>query len=359
MDRALELAARAYGCTSPNPMVGAVLTSGGVLAGEGFHARAGTPHAEPLALAEFQQNNSANSDCGDDLTLYVNMEPCAHHGRTPPCVEAIVAAPIRRVVAALEDPDPRVAGRGFELLRTHGIEVEIGCQAAAARELNHIFLGRLERNRPFVALKVARASDGSIAARDGAPIAITGDEARVHTHRLRAGHDAILIGVETLRRDRPRLDLRMHRGPGRAPRRVVVDPTLRAEPAWLWPGDAVRPLVLTTAAARDSRGRGFDSVADLVAVPQRADGALEVAAIPPVLAAHDLWSVLVEGGGRTHAAFLAAGVWDRMYVYSQTGPAVAGLPWAANAVWRAANAALLRTEVLGRDRLAVFEPRQD
>jgi len=359
MDRALELAAHAYGCTSPNPMVGAVVTAGGRLAGEGFHARAGASHAEPLAISAFKRTISPKIDCGDDLVLYVNMEPCAHHGRTPPCAEAIVAAGIQRVVAALQDPDPRVAGRGFDHLRAHGVLVEIGCRARAARELNHIFLVRQERGRPFVALKIARTSDGSIAAIDGAPIAITGDLARAHAHRLRAGHDAILIGVETLRRDQPRLDIRLHRGPGRAPRRVVIDPTLRAEPAWLWPDDAIRPLVFTTAAARAARGRAFDSVADLAVLPQRAAGALDVGAIPSMLAAHDLWSVLVEGGGRTHAAFLAAGVWDRMYVYSQTGPAVAGLAWAADAAWRAVNAALLRTEALGSDQLAVFEPRQD
>ena len=357
MDRALALAARAYGCTSPNPMVGAVVVVGEAVAGEGFHARAGEPHAEPLAIERAGRMLAPNPP--PDVTLYVNLEPCAHHGRTPPCTAAILAAGIPRVVVAILDPDARVAGNGIEILRAHGVEVEVGCRAGAARELNHLFLRRQGRGRPFVALKVARASDGSVAAADGSPVAITGEMARAHVHRLRAGHDAILIGVETLRRDRPRLDIRLYSGPGRAPRRVVIDPRLRADPAWLWPGEAVRPVVLTSAAARAARGRDFDAVADLVPLPQRPDGTLDVAAIPAALAQLDLWSVLVEGGGRTHRSFLEAGLWDRMYVYSRPGPGIAGLAWEAEASWKAATTVALYTETLGVDRLEIFEPGQD
>jgi diaminohydroxyphosphoribosylaminopyrimidine deaminase/5-amino-6-(5-phosphoribosylamino)uracil reductase len=355
LDRALELAASAYGCTSPNPMVGAVVVRDGEILGTAAHQRAGAPHAEPQALAAAFEADVSTATSSREWTLYLNLEPCAHHGRTPPCVEAIVKAPVRRVVASLVDPDPRVAGRGFERLRGAGIAVDIGGRAALAAELNHVFIGRQRRGRPFVALKVALAADGSIAAADGSPVAITGETARRHVHRLRAGLDAILVGVETLRRDRPRLDRRLDDGPGRAPRRLVLDPDLRADPEWLWPGEP-RGVLFCKAGARDARGTRLAQVADLVTLPECGTG-LDLAALPDALVQLDLASVLVEGGGRTHRACLEAGLWDRMYVYRNPRLALGGLPWAAAPAWDAARAGLAphaRRDLDG-DELEIWE----
>lgn len=354
MDRALALAALAHGQTSPNPLVGAVVVRGETPLGEAFHRRAGLPHAEPQALELARASTEAIVASKRDWTLYVNLEPCAHHGRTPPCVEAIIGAPVERVVAALLDPDPRTAGKGAARLRAAGVQVDVGCRKQQAAELNHVFVARQLRGRPYVALKVALSADGCSGAAGGGPAPITGPEARRHTHRLRAGLDAILVGVETLRRDRPRLDTRLHEGPASTPRRIVVDPDLRSEPEWLWPGEA-RPVLFCSQSARDARGARLDRSADLVALPDGERG-LDLQALPEALAALDLWSVLVEGGGRTHRAFLAAGIWDRMYVYRNPGLVLRGLSWAAAEAWERASDGLRpwREEALGADRLEVF-----
>ena len=271
MDHALALAARAYGQTSPNPMVGAVVVHRGEVIGEGFHARAGLPHAEPQALEAARRRVDPAEDSPREWALYVNLEPCVHHGRTPPCVEAILASPVGRVVIAHVDPDPRIAGRGIERLRAAGIRVDVGCREREALELNHVFVARQRRGHAFAALKVALSADGCIAAADGSPAPITGPEARAHVHRLRAGLDAILIGVETLRRDRPHLDRRLHSGAGSTPRRLVFDPELRSEPEWLWPGEP-RPVLFCSRQALDARGARLERKADLVPLPGTASG---------------------------------------------------------------------------------------
>jgi diaminohydroxyphosphoribosylaminopyrimidine deaminase/5-amino-6-(5-phosphoribosylamino)uracil reductase len=350
MRRALELAARAYGVTSPNPMVGAVLTQNGRIVGEGFHRAAGEPHAEPLALAAAHAQAVEGQGA---LTLYVNLEPCCHTGRTPPCVDTILAAPVERVVAAMLDPNPRVAGRGVALLRQQGVRVDVGCCEREAAELNHIFVARQRRGRPFVALKVALSADGCIAARDGARVQITGDVARRHTHRVRAGCDAILVGVETLGRDRPLLDRRLYDGPGRAPRRVVLDPHLRSRAEWLWPHGA-RPL-LFCAEESLGRARALEAVAEIVALPY--DGTrLDLDALLRHLERLQLWSVLVEGGAHTHTAFLDLEMWDRMLLYRNPSYALLGLEWHAAGAWSRERKGAKRVErrTLGGDTLEVF-----
>lgn len=354
MARVLQLAATAYGETSPNPLVGALVTHGETVVGEGVHRRAGGSHAEPLALDAARANGAFEASSGSSLTLYVNLEPCAHRGRTPPCVAAILATPVGRIVAAHVDPDPRVAGRGLDVLRAAGRRVEVGCLAAEAAELNHVFVARQRRRRPFVALKVALAADGSIAAADGTPLGITGGAARRHAHRLRAGLDAVLIGVETLSTDRPRLDRRLYDGPGRDPRRVVIDPNLRAEPAWLWP-QGERAVLVCDEAAPTERAARLADVADLVRVP-RLPGGLDLAVALRVLESLGVYSLLVEGGGRTHAAFLGAGLWDRVYVYRNLGLRPAGRAWEAAAAWahHAAGLAPPARLDLDGDRLEVW-----
>jgi len=354
LDRTLALAAQAYGETSPNPLVGAVVTHQERVLGEAFHPRAGAPHAEPQALAQALASSIETAVSHREWTLYVNLEPCTHQGRTPPCVEAILQSPVRRVVVPLVDPDPRVAGRGIATLRAAGLQVDFGCRAAEAAELNHVFIGRQRRGRPFVALKVALSADGCISRADGRPTQITGAEAQRHAHRLRAGLDAILIGVETLRRDRPRLDRRFYAGPGRAPRRLVIDPELRTEPEWLWPGEAPA-VVFCSRPARDRRGARFAGRAELLSLPAGRSG-LDLHALVEGLPELGVWSLLVEGGGRTHREFLAEGLWDRFYLYRNPGVELDGLYWVASDLWAGAAAGLepLHREDLGADRLTVY-----
>jgi diaminohydroxyphosphoribosylaminopyrimidine deaminase/5-amino-6-(5-phosphoribosylamino)uracil reductase len=353
MDQALDLAVEAYGLTSPNPLVGAVVVREGTAIGIGYHRRAGEPHAEPQAL-EAARRHVTDPTSAKDWTLYVNLEPCVHQGRTPPCIDAILAAPVGRVVVAHVDPDPRVAGRGIARLRDAGIEVEVGCLGTEAAELNHVFIARQHRRRPYVALKVALSADGCIAGVEGERVAVTGDGALLHAHGLRAELDAIMVGVETLRRDRPRLDRRLHLGPGSTPRRLVVDPDLRSDPEWLWPGESPGVLFCRRSAL-EARGARLAEVAQLVALPEREDR-LDLEALLAGLGDLGLWSVLVEGGGRTHRAFLEQGLWDRMYVYRNPTLQLGGLPWAAAPAWSAATGDLTphRKLTLGHDELDVF-----
>jgi diaminohydroxyphosphoribosylaminopyrimidine deaminase/5-amino-6-(5-phosphoribosylamino)uracil reductase len=351
MQRALACAARAWGETSPNPMVGAVLARGDRVLGEAWHSRAGQPHAEPQVLQVLRKPSDVEPAGSEgDLTLYVNLEPCNHVGRTPPCTETILASPVRQVVVSMPDPDPRVSGRGIERLRAAGVEVRVGVLERPARELNHAYLGRQLRGRPFIALKVALSADGCIAGAQKQPVRITGDSARRHTHEVRAGMDAILVGIETLRLDRPRLDCRLATHRQNVPRRLILDPGLRLQDAWLRPG-AETPLVLCSAAALLSlpaaRRRQLEERVQLQVVPGRRDH-LDLQALPDLLAAHNLWSVLVEGGGDTHRRFLDADLWDRMYVYRNESLRLHGLPWSAASLWESrSEAILLRTERLG------------
>ena len=236
MRRALQLAALAEGRTSPNPLVGAVvLDAEGTLVGEGFHARAGEPHAEVGALA--QAGSRARGG-----TLVVTLEPCCHQGRTPPCSQAVIAAGLARVVVAMRDPDPRVAGRGLAELRAAGLEVISGVCEAEARALNRAFIHRLETGRPIGILKWAMSLDGRTALPNGASQWISGPEARAWVHRLRAGCDAVIVGGGTVRADDPLLTSRGHRHP--EPLRVVLSHSLRLpDRARLWDTTTAPTLV--------------------------------------------------------------------------------------------------------------------
>lgn len=339
MLRALDCAAQAWGQTSPNPMVGAVLARGDEVLAQSWHRRAGEAHAEPQVLSAVAPIGSSvdlPSGSIDDLVLYVNLEPCNHVGRTPPCTEAILASGIKRVVVSLLDPDQRVRGAGVERLRQAGLQVEVGVLADRARELNHVFLGRQLRQRAFLALKVALSADGCIATADGQPAAITNEQARRHTHHVRAGLDAILVGIETIKRDRPRLDCRLtpeHQAP---PRRLILDPALRLQPDWLHAG-AERPMVLCSAEAllrltADER-HAWESQVEFQVLPGTRNH-LQLQDLSEVLAAHSLWSVLVEGGGDTHRRFLEAGLWDRMYLYRNETLHLQGTLWSAADAWQ-------------------------
>ena len=296
IDRALQLAAQADYRTSPNPMVGAVVADRhGNFVGEGFHRRAGEPHAEVLALQQA-------GDRARGGTLYVNLEPCAHRGRTPPCSEAIIAAGIRRVSASMLDPDQRVRGRGVEALRAAGVDVDVGAEEERALRLNEFFVKHRTTGLPFVTAKFAMSLDGKIATRTGRSRWISGAAAREHAHLLRHQHDAVLVGVGTVLADDPELTSRLQNA--RQPLRVVLDSNLRT------PASArVLPALVATTAGGELPG------AELLRLPSDSAGRVDARALLEELGRRDVLSVLVEGGAEIHAALLAAGLVDKVVAY--------------------------------------------
>lgn len=308
MRRALELAEAAIGLTEPNPRVGCVIAGEGWTA-EGHTQRAGEAHAEVMALraALAQGRSTAGS------TAYVTLEPCAHHGRTPPCCDALIAAGVGRVVVALDDPFPQVAGEGLRRLRAAGIRVDSGLMAEPAREMNIGFLSRVTRGRPFVRVKVAASMDGRTALDDGSSQWITSPEARADGHHWRRRAGAVLTGIGTVLADDPRLDVREAPTP-RQPLRVVLDSHLRIPPGarLLQPPGEV--LIYTgeegTAAAAALRDRG----ATVAALPLRHDG-LDLGKVLGDLAARGINELHVEAGARLNAALLHAGLVDELLLY--------------------------------------------
>lgn len=307
--RAIELAARAGRAAAPNPRVGAVVARDALVLGEGWHHRAGEAHAEVLALG-------AAGAAARGAVLYTSLEPCDHTGRTPPCTEAIVAAGIARVVVAAGDPDPRVSGRGLARLRAAGLAVE--CAGAAARDaaerVNEDYLVHRRAGRAFAALKVAATLDGRIAERGGRSQWITGEAARARGRALRDLYGAILVGAETVAQDDPQL-LPPPRADAPLFLRCVIDGTLRTSPAArLFADAATAPVVIFTRpdAPAPRRAALERAGAETVALGPPG-GPIPPEAILRELGRRGVLGVLVEGGGRTHGAFLAAGVADKLY----------------------------------------------
>jgi diaminohydroxyphosphoribosylaminopyrimidine deaminase/5-amino-6-(5-phosphoribosylamino)uracil reductase len=310
MRRALGLAERARGLTSPNPLVGAAVVADGVVIGEGFHEAAGRPHAETVALA-------AAGHHARGATLYVTLEPCAHHGRTPPCAPAVVAAGVRRVVIATGDPDPRVNGRGLEILRSAGVDVVVGVLGDEAVRQNRVFFTSSRQGRPHVTLKAAMTLDGRIADVHGTSQWITGEAARREAHRLRSEVDAIIVGVETALRDDPALTVRLERSWPREPYRVVLDTSARTPPAarLISSGTPSRAVVVVGAHAPAERMRGLEATGATVVRVSERDARVDVQEMLAALFARDVRGVLVEGGSEVNAAFLEAGLVDRVAIF--------------------------------------------
>lgn len=312
-ERVFELAERGRYSTSPNPRVGAVVVSpGGEIVGEGWHDRAGGPHAEVVALAEAGSRARG-------ATVVLNLEPCAHEGRTPPCAGALVEAGVARVVFSTLDPDPRTAGKGREWLRSAGVESEAGLFDARAERLNEPFLVSVRSGRPFVHLKWAVSLDGRIATATGESRWITGEEARADGMRLREECDAILVGAGTVLADDPFLTRRAGLNRSILPhRRVVVDGRLRVGAhARVFSPEAAGEAWLATAVKEDDprldpfRERGVR----LLSLPSGGAGRVDLSALLSVLAAHEVRSLLVEGGGETAWGFVEAHLADRVTAY--------------------------------------------
>ncbi len=312
MRRALELAEHGRGLTSPNPMVGAVVvTPGGEVVGEGFHARAGGPHAEIEALR-------AAGARARGATLYVTLEPCSHQGRTPPCAPALIQAGIVRVVAAVGDPNPLVSGHGFDELRAAGIDVVIGAGAADAERQNRVFLTAMRERRPHVTLKAGMTLDGKIADLHGVSQWITGEAARHRAHSLRSESDAIVVGIGTVLRDDPELTVRLGQPWPREPLRVVLDTAART-PAGARVIRAGRPSCAVIAVGADApqqRVRDLAASGATVVSCGTRDGRVDPGALLTELFAREVRAVLVEGGGEVHGAFLDAGLVDRVALFA-------------------------------------------
>lgn len=305
MALALRLAERGLYTTSPNPRVGCVIVVDGGIVGEGWHERAGEPHAEINALR--QAGGAAQG-----ATAYVTLEPCSHHGRTPPCADALAAAGVARVVTAMEDPNPLVAGAGLRRLREAGIRVESGLLQAEAAELNLGFVSRMTRGRPWIRIKTASSLDGKTALEDGTSFWITGDDARRDGHHFRARSCAVLTGLGTILADDPQMTVRAVET-SRQPLRVVVDSALRMP-------SSARILAggnILVAGAFDDRpriARLEDAGAEVVLLPG-ANGRVDLAALAAELGRRGMNEVLVESGATLNGALLQAGLVDELLMY--------------------------------------------
>ncbi len=358
MDQAIRVSRRALGDTAENPPVGCVIVKDGRVIGTGHTCCGGRPHAETQALA-------MAGEAARGADVYVTLEPCAHHGRTPPCAEALAEAGVARVFVAVEDPDARVAGRGLEILREAGIEVHTGLLAEKAREVLAGYLMRKQEGRPRVTLKLAVSRDGFIAATPGAPTAITGAPARHWAHLMRAQSDAILVGVDTVIADDPMLTCRLPGLERRSPVRVVLDSRLRIPKgaALLHTPDAAPTWIATTMAGRE---RARQIVAEcphvrILALPHDAKGRVDLPALLKRLAEEGISNLLVEGGAQVARSFVEQELVDAVALFEapekELGggvPALAGLPLSR---LMEAPFALAEEMPLGSDILRLYERR--
>jgi len=308
MERALQLAALGLTTATPNPRVGCVVVRDNAIVGEGWHRRAGEPHAEVLALAQAGERARG-------ATAYITLEPCNHHGRTPPCVDALIEARVARVVAAMEDPNPSVNGEGLERLRAAGIDVRCGLLQQEARELNIGFASRMVHNRPWVRLKVAASLDGRTALPDGRSQWITGEAARADGHAWRARACAILTGIGTVRDDNPQLTVR-HVQTSRQPLRVLVDSRLEVDPAArILEGGSTLVVCAIDEAKRVSRTAQLEELGSEVITLPDARGKVDLPALMRELARRGINELHVEAGYRLNGSLLRENCVDELLVY--------------------------------------------
>jgi diaminohydroxyphosphoribosylaminopyrimidine deaminase / 5-amino-6-(5-phosphoribosylamino)uracil reductase len=358
MQLALALGRRGQGRTWPNPAVGAVVVKDGVIVGRGWTQPGGRPHAEPVALAQA-------SEAARGATLYVTLEPCSHVGKSPPCADAVIAAGIKRVVSAIEDPNPEVAGQGHARLRAAGITVDIGLGAAEAARDHAGHFRRVRDKRPHVILKLAVSTDDKIAAAGHKPVAISAEAAKARMHLLRAQSDAILVGIGTVQADDPLLTCRLPGMEARSPVRVVLDRALRisgtsrlvqsarATPLWLMTSS------LAEAAAAVKLGAAGAQVIRVATTTTPSRG-LDLRAPLHALAERGITRLLVEGGARVASSFVAAGLVDEFWLLR--GPGAIGAEGVAaldalplSSITQSPTFKVRASESLDRDTLTVYE----
>ncbi|NPA15500.1 MAG: bifunctional diaminohydroxyphosphoribosylaminopyrimidine deaminase/5-amino-6-(5-phosphoribosylamino)uracil reductase RibD [Deferribacteres bacterium] len=351
MSRAIRLARKGAGWVSPNPMVGAVIVDeNGRIVSEGFHERFGGPHAERVALEKLNFNAKG-------CTLYVNLEPCCHYGKTPPCTQAIIKSGIKRVVVGMADPNPLVSGRGIEILRNHGIEVVVGVLEERCRELNRAFIKWITRKIPYVTLKWAQSLDGKIATKTGDSRWISSEKALKFAHRLRALHDAVLVGKRTVEKDDPMLNVRLVRG--RDPLRVVLDADLSLPPDRKVFSVPPETVVFTASGSKEKEERLKEKGVEVIRIPE-SEGKLSIKEVLKTLGERGITSLLVEGGSQTHASFIKEGLYDE--IQAVVAPKIIGSGIEAagiegiNRVEDAVKLRLLSARRLGEDVVIVLRP---
>lgn len=360
MRQALQEAARGRGRTAPNPLVGCILVKDDRIIGRGHHASAGTPHAEAHAL-----KNATESVEGAEV--FVTLEPCAHHGRTPPCAQALRDAKVARVVAGMIDPDPRVQGRGMAVLEDAGIQTTVGVLENACRDINEPFILRMRHHRPHITLKLAGSLDGRIATRTGDSQWISNASSRQRVHELRNEVDAILVGAQTAIDDQPKLTTRLEGVDNtRSPHRYVLDSTLRTPIGGALFDPALAPTTFVcTEAASDAQQRAFEGAGvTVLRVPKNAEGRVDLHALMEEMYTRGHMRLLVEGGAEVAGAFLDAGLIDRLMLFvaplllggRSARPLVGGEGVAM--VSEALRASDMRVETIDGDLLlhVVFDP---
>jgi diaminohydroxyphosphoribosylaminopyrimidine deaminase/5-amino-6-(5-phosphoribosylamino)uracil reductase len=355
MQLALALGRRGQGRTWPNPAVGAVIVKDGVIVGRGWTQPGGRPHAEVEALRRA-------GDAARGATLYVTLEPCSHHGKSPPCADAVISAGIARVVSAIEDPNPEVAGQGHARLRAAGIVVDVGLGAAEAAHDHAGHFRRIRDKRPHVILKLAVSSDDRIAAAGRRPVAISGDAARSRVHLLRAQCDAILVGIGTVLADDPLLTVRLPGMEAQSPVRVVLDRSLRI------PGSSrlvhsarETPLwVMTSSLAEAPAAMKLGAAGAQVIRVASAPPGLDLQAVLRALAEKGITRLLVEGGSRVASSFVAAGLADEMWLLRGSNsigadgvPALDALP--VSVIVQSPQFKVRASESLQNDTLTIYE----
>ena len=305
MREALRIAENARGRTSPNPLVGAVVVKDGKIIAEGWHRQAGTPHAEVHAL------NMAG-ELASGATLYVTLEPCSHFGRTPPCAEKIIESEIKKVVAAMEDPNPKVAGRGFGMLKSAKIEVEVGILEAEARKLNEVFIKWIKTGFPFVTMKFASSLDGKIATFSGESQWISCFESRKFVHRLRDINDAILVGIGTVLADNPSLTTRLVEG--KNPVRIIVDSKARTPlDSKIVTDKSARTIIAVTENAPREKIFSLKNLgAEIIFAGKER---IDLKILLKKLGEMEITSILVEGGGKIHFSMLESGLVDKIFAF--------------------------------------------
>lgn len=314
MEEALNLARMGLGYTSPNPTVGCVIVKDGEIVGRGYHHQAGTPHAEVWALREAKEKAKG-------ATVYVTLEPCAHYGKTPPCARALVKAGVAKVVCAMLDPNPLVAGKGAAILRNAGIPVIVGLMSKEAVKMNEVFIKNMIVHKPFIAVKLAQSLDGCTASRTGKSKWITNDTARQEGHYLRSLYDAILVGINTVESDNPLLTSRTTR-PGherpKQPTRIILDSTGRIDLQALLVTDKQAPtIIVTTERCPESKRQSLNTAGIEVIVAAADDeGRIDLNGLMDTLYKKGICSILIEGGSTVIGSFFDENLVDKLYVFT-------------------------------------------
>ena len=311
MDLAIKLAEKGKGLTSPNPMVGCIIVKRGRIVGKGYHKKAGTEHAEILAIRDAGKK-SVNS------TMYVNLEPCSHWGRTPPCTEKIVEAGVREVIIGMKDPNPLV--EGYRELKFRGLKTKIGILEKQSKKLNEIFIKYIKEKRPFAVLKVAMTADGKIATKTGDSKYITGKEARTYVHQLRTEVDAVMVGLNTAIRDNPELTPRLFEG--KDPMKIVVDSKLKIPKNCNLMKHPQKLIVATTSQAPKKNIEKLQQKGVTIIVAKTLKGFVDLDDLMKQLAKMEITSVMIEGGAELNSSAIKAGIVDRILIF--TAPKIIG-----------------------------------